>query len=415
MRRETAEQSFLIQEGMATAGSFLSEDQFQCSICLDVFTEPVSIPCGHNFCRACLTRHWADKQHCQCPLCNEKFSKDLKLRVNIAFREVVENFKKHQAIPDGNSPVKPGEVPCDCCPGNKVRASKTCLVCLTSYCKTHLEPHQRVSYLKRHKLTNPVHKLENKICSKHNRILEFFCRTDQTRVCAMCAEHSAHDTVPLKEEYVDKKARMGNKNSEVHEFQQKQGKKAQKKEAAQSKRKGKGDANNVEPNQMQADPNEDPQCVDGRTYIPVNNSLCVGRFYYEVKAKRQTCLFLGVVRALMYGNGTFLPDSGDGHWTVMLECKNCRTPLHIPVWITQPEGVTLFVDYEKGFVSFRYAGYPVMTFTFNSCKFSQRLSLVFTPRVSWTQRLLGRVQTTPRFYEVLCWFIAFMVVLVLFT
>uniref|UniRef100_A0A7N6A4B1 B30.2/SPRY domain-containing protein n=1 Tax=Anabas testudineus TaxID=64144 RepID=A0A7N6A4B1_ANATE len=36
---------------MAAASCLLTEDQFLCSICLDVFTDPVSIPCGHNFCK----------------------------------------------------------------------------------------------------------------------------------------------------------------------------------------------------------------------------------------------------------------------------------------------------------------------------------------------------------------------------
>uniref|UniRef100_A0A8C9Z3D1 Zinc finger RING-type eukaryotic domain-containing protein n=1 Tax=Sander lucioperca TaxID=283035 RepID=A0A8C9Z3D1_SANLU len=34
---------------MSAASCLLTEDQFLCSICLDVFTDPVSIPCGHNF------------------------------------------------------------------------------------------------------------------------------------------------------------------------------------------------------------------------------------------------------------------------------------------------------------------------------------------------------------------------------
>ncbi|XP_035528280.1 nuclear factor 7, brain-like [Morone saxatilis] len=106
---------------MATASPFLSEDQFLCSICLDVFTEPVSIPCGHNFCKACITRHRESKEQCQCPLCNEKFNKGLKLRVNTGFREVVENFKKHYAIANNNQPIKPGQVPCDCCLDNNFK------------------------------------------------------------------------------------------------------------------------------------------------------------------------------------------------------------------------------------------------------------------------------------------------------
>uniref|UniRef100_A0A3B4FA89 RING-type domain-containing protein n=1 Tax=Pundamilia nyererei TaxID=303518 RepID=A0A3B4FA89_9CICH len=32
--------------------------QVHCSICLDVFTNPVSIPCGHNFCQSCILGYW---------------------------------------------------------------------------------------------------------------------------------------------------------------------------------------------------------------------------------------------------------------------------------------------------------------------------------------------------------------------
>ncbi|TNN74559.1 Tripartite motif-containing protein 65 [Liparis tanakae] len=36
---------------MAAASNLLSEDQFLCSVCLYVFTDPVTTPCGHNFCK----------------------------------------------------------------------------------------------------------------------------------------------------------------------------------------------------------------------------------------------------------------------------------------------------------------------------------------------------------------------------
>uniref|UniRef100_A0A8C6V2K0 RING-type domain-containing protein n=1 Tax=Neogobius melanostomus TaxID=47308 RepID=A0A8C6V2K0_9GOBI len=37
-------------------------EQFLCSICLEVFSEPVSTPCGHNFCKCCISQHWASQQ-----------------------------------------------------------------------------------------------------------------------------------------------------------------------------------------------------------------------------------------------------------------------------------------------------------------------------------------------------------------
>ncbi|XP_022609343.1 E3 ubiquitin-protein ligase TRIM39-like [Seriola dumerili] len=228
---------------MDSASSFLSEDQFLCSVCLDVFIEPVSIPCGHNFCKTCITKHWEGKNQCHCPLCNKKFNKGLKLCVNTGFREVVQNFKKHCVISTNNVPVKPGEVPCDFCLGIKFKAYKTCLVCLASYCETHLEPHQRVAALNRHKLTDPVQNLENKICKKHNWILELFCRNDLTRVCVLCTEHSTHDTVPLKEEYEKKKAQLEQKKVEVQVMIQERQKKVQEiKEVVDTKRNDKDEA-----------------------------------------------------------------------------------------------------------------------------------------------------------------------------
>ncbi|XP_067111129.1 LOW QUALITY PROTEIN: E3 ubiquitin-protein ligase TRIM39-like [Osmerus mordax] len=99
------------------------------------------------------------------------------------------------------------KVSCDICRGTKLKALKSCLVCLTSYCETHLEPHQRVAALKKHKLINPVKNLEDRMCQKHNKLLELFCRKDQTCVCVKCmrTDHKTHDTVTLKDEYRPKK------------------------------------------------------------------------------------------------------------------------------------------------------------------------------------------------------------------
>ncbi|XP_042185341.1 E3 ubiquitin-protein ligase TRIM39 isoform X1 [Oncorhynchus tshawytscha] len=78
---------------MPFSRSFLSEDQFQCSICLDIFINPASTPCGHSFCMACIGRHWDGAKLCQCPLCKETFKKRPDLQINRTLREITEQFK----------------------------------------------------------------------------------------------------------------------------------------------------------------------------------------------------------------------------------------------------------------------------------------------------------------------------------
>ncbi|XP_031142936.1 E3 ubiquitin-protein ligase TRIM21-like isoform X2 [Sander lucioperca] len=213
---------------MAAANYLQSEDQFLCSICLDVFTDPVSTPCGHNFCKNCITEHWNTSNRCLCPICKEGFTTRPGLRVNTFISEMVAQFRqsaqqKASSSSSEQQESKPGEVPCDVCTGTKLKALKSCLVCLVSYCETHLEPHLTMSGLKRHQLIDPVENLEGRMCTKHDKPLELFCKTDQTCVCMLCTvlDHKTHDVVPLKEEYEEKKAELGKTEAEIQQMIQK--------------------------------------------------------------------------------------------------------------------------------------------------------------------------------------------------
>uniref|UniRef100_A0A8D0CV70 Uncharacterized protein n=1 Tax=Sander lucioperca TaxID=283035 RepID=A0A8D0CV70_SANLU len=198
---------------MSAASCLLTEDQFLCSICLDVFTDPVAIPCGHNFCKTCITKHWDINVPNQCPNCNKVFHTRPELQVNTFISEMVAQFRqsaqqKASSRSSEQHVSKPGEVPCDVCTGTKQKALKSCLVCLVSYCEAHLEPHLTMTGLKRHQLIKPVENLESRMCMKHNKPLELFCKTDQTCICMLCtvSDHKLHDVVPLKEGYEGKKA-----------------------------------------------------------------------------------------------------------------------------------------------------------------------------------------------------------------
>ncbi|XP_053187443.1 E3 ubiquitin-protein ligase TRIM21-like [Scomber japonicus] len=79
---------------MAAASCLLTEGQFLCPICLDVFTDPVATPCGHNFCKNCITKHWDINVPSQCPLCKEVFYTRPELRVNTLISQMVAQFRQ---------------------------------------------------------------------------------------------------------------------------------------------------------------------------------------------------------------------------------------------------------------------------------------------------------------------------------
>uniref|UniRef100_A0A8C5GYI9 Uncharacterized protein n=1 Tax=Gouania willdenowi TaxID=441366 RepID=A0A8C5GYI9_GOUWI len=122
------------------------------STTMRVLTDPVTTPCGHNFCKTCISTHWDTSTTSRCPVCNQVFSTKPQL-------------------------------------------------------KTHLEPHLTASGLRRHQLVEPVENLESRMCPKHSKPLELFCQSDQTRVCLMCSvlEHRSHQLVPLGEDLFEEK------------------------------------------------------------------------------------------------------------------------------------------------------------------------------------------------------------------
>uniref|UniRef100_A0A3Q2QW59 B30.2/SPRY domain-containing protein n=1 Tax=Fundulus heteroclitus TaxID=8078 RepID=A0A3Q2QW59_FUNHE len=106
--------------------------------------------------------------------------------------------------------AKPREIPCDMWTETKAKALKSCLVCLLSYCETHLEPHQTAPRLNEHQLMDPVKNLEEMLCKEHDKPLELFCKTDQTCGCSLCLVlvHKTHVFVPLSKQYEEMKAEL---------------------------------------------------------------------------------------------------------------------------------------------------------------------------------------------------------------
>ncbi|XP_038671645.1 zinc-binding protein A33-like [Scyliorhinus canicula] len=121
----------------------LSEDLI-CPICLDFFTDPVSLECGHNFCRSCITQCW-EKERISCPDCRQEFP-ERNLTGSWALVNLAEKARKLKL-------------------NGKEKESK-------------------------------LH------CEEHQEELKLFCETDKKLICLICRDsrkHKSHNFLPILE------------------------------------------------------------------------------------------------------------------------------------------------------------------------------------------------------------------------
>eukprot|EP00063_Salmo_salar_P005506 XP_013980341.1 PREDICTED: E3 ubiquitin/ISG15 ligase TRIM25-like isoform X1 [Salmo salar] len=207
-----------------------ARDLISCSICLDLLKDPVAIPCGHNYCMDCIKGCWDQddlKGVYSCPQCRQTFTPRPVLNRNPLLTELVEKLKKTeiQAAPPALCFGGPGDIECDVCTRKKLKAVKSCLVCLASYCETHLQPHYESPAFKKHKLVKASTQLQEKICSHHDKLLEVYCRTDQQCICYQCEmeKHKGHDTVSPAVERIERLKQLSD-NQAKQRIQEREGK-----------------------------------------------------------------------------------------------------------------------------------------------------------------------------------------------
>ncbi|XP_055766241.1 nuclear factor 7, brain-like [Salvelinus fontinalis] len=138
--------------------SVLSE-QLQCPVCLCVFTDPVSLPCDHTFCRPCISAHLLQssvKSQSRCPECRGPFSqKDLR-----AHRVLTNMADAAREEEESGLAARGPESP---------------------------QGHTVASEL---------------VCPEHDEKFKLFCETDQRLVCVICRDgekHRGHTFTPVKE------------------------------------------------------------------------------------------------------------------------------------------------------------------------------------------------------------------------
>ncbi|XP_044160715.1 E3 ubiquitin/ISG15 ligase TRIM25-like [Bufo gargarizans] len=179
--------------------------ELDCSICLSLYTDPVYLRCGHNFCRSCIVSA-LDAQEAagvySCPDCRAEYLERPALEKNRKLGNIVERFVSAQ--PD----MEETGIFCTYCTRSPVPAVRTCLHCETSMCHKHLGAHNKSVD---HILTEPTRSLGIKKCSLHKKVLEYYCPQDTVCLCVSCClvgEHRGHQVELLDEASEKKKKKL---------------------------------------------------------------------------------------------------------------------------------------------------------------------------------------------------------------
>ncbi|XP_018423512.1 PREDICTED: E3 ubiquitin-protein ligase Midline-1-like [Nanorana parkeri] len=178
-------------------------EELSCSICLNLYTEPVSLRCGHNFCRDCIGTALESQERSgvySCPECREEYVERPVLEKNRKLCNIVEGFRSAQQ--------EKTETFCTYCVDTPVPASKTCLHCETSLCEKHLMAHNKSVD---HALIEPTTSFGDLKCPVHKEILKYYCSEDDVCTCISCwvaGNHVGHKMELLNEAYEKKKAEL---------------------------------------------------------------------------------------------------------------------------------------------------------------------------------------------------------------
>ncbi|XP_040191681.1 E3 ubiquitin/ISG15 ligase TRIM25-like [Rana temporaria] len=213
--------------------------ELECSVCLNIYTDPVTLKCGHNFCRDCIGRVWDTQEGSggySCPECREEFQDRPALHRNITLRNIVENFLSTH--PDQEE----SRVFCTYCIHTPVPAVISCLHCEASLCDNHLRVHSKSP---EHVLCDPTTtSLENRKCSVHKKILEYYCTEDSSCICMSCGfigEHRGHQVETLDEASEMKKKKLRNVLQKLMTEREEMEKRVQSLEEHRRKVQGKAD------------------------------------------------------------------------------------------------------------------------------------------------------------------------------
>ncbi|KAJ4937752.1 hypothetical protein JOQ06_002383 [Pogonophryne albipinna] len=372
---------------MSAASCLLTEDQFLCSICLDVFTDPVTIPCGHNFCKACISEHWDRNVQSQCPNCK----KDHKTHDVVPLKEGYEGKKavlgkteaeiqqmiqkRRLKIQEMNGSVELSKEGADreiadgvqvfTALKESVERSQAELIDTIKEKQRETEEQaegfikeleQEVSELK--KRSSEVEQLSRSEDQLH--LLQSFTSLNaapptknwtEVRVRPPSYEGTVRRAVTQLEETLRKQMKTLLSELELKRVQQYEVGVTLDPDTASPDLILSDDGKQVKHGDVMKNLPDNPERFDSCANVLAKQSFSSGRFYYEVQVDGKTDWDLGVARESINRKGKITLSPQKGYWVIVLRNENeyiagagpaVRLSLK-----SQPEKVGVFVDYEE--------------------------------------------------------------------
>uniref|UniRef100_A0A8C6WW72 E3 ubiquitin-protein ligase TRIM8 n=1 Tax=Neogobius melanostomus TaxID=47308 RepID=A0A8C6WW72_9GOBI len=167
------------------------EEELICPICLHVFSEPIQLPCKHNFCRGCISEAWAkDTSLTRCPECNHGYSQKPSLEKNHKLSNIVEKYNA-LSVEKASTPA----LQCILCRrGPPLPAVKVCLRCNAPCCQSHVQTHLQQPCSALGHLLVEAGAVKSWTCPQHDEYRLYHCDAEQTAVCQYCCFARCHPT-----------------------------------------------------------------------------------------------------------------------------------------------------------------------------------------------------------------------------
>ncbi|XP_072312728.1 E3 ubiquitin-protein ligase TRIM8-like [Eucyclogobius newberryi] len=167
------------------------EEELICPICLHVFSEPIQLPCKHNFCRGCISEAWAkDSTVTRCPECNHGYSQKPNLEKNHKLSNIVEKYNA-LSVEKASAPA----LQCILCRrGPPLPAVKVCLRCNAPCCQSHVQTHLQQPCSALGHLLVEAGAVKAWTCPQHDEYRLYHCDAEQTAVCQYCCFARCHPT-----------------------------------------------------------------------------------------------------------------------------------------------------------------------------------------------------------------------------